>query len=112
MPYRTRHRAPQIKKMTVDLTEPFVWPAETEQFKDELELVEQLKCFREDKEGAVNSDLLKPSKAFGGIIDKKPRAMNFISKNLKRKMRNTKRKDISNKKFLQAEKLIEEHIQL
>ncbi|GMG21316.1 unnamed protein product [[Candida] boidinii] len=68
MPYRTRHRAPQIKKMTVDLTEPFIWPAETQQFKDELELVEQLKCFREDKEGAVNSDLLKPSKAFGEIF--------------------------------------------
>ncbi|GMF05674.1 unnamed protein product [Ambrosiozyma monospora] len=44
-PYRPRFRSPQIKKMTVDLLEPFVWPAETTAFKEELELVKQLKIY-------------------------------------------------------------------
>ncbi|ODV87510.1 hypothetical protein CANARDRAFT_195104 [[Candida] arabinofermentans NRRL YB-2248] len=112
MPYRTRFRSPQFKKMTVDLMDPFVWPAETKEFEQELELVEQLKIYGEDKNSAVGSDLLKPTKAFGGIIDQKPRAMNFIPKKLKRQMRNTKRRDVAHYRRLETEKLIEQYVAL
>ncbi|QPG74031.1 hypothetical protein FOA43_001350 [Brettanomyces nanus] len=111
-PYRTRFRSPQVKKMTVDLIDPFVWPAETQEFKAERELVGDLKVYREDKQSAIGSDKKKPTKAFGSIIEPKPRAMNFVAKSVRRQMRNTKRKDISNRKKLEAEKFIDQYIPL
>ncbi|VEU21837.1 DEKNAAC102870 [Brettanomyces naardenensis] len=112
IPYRTRYRSPQVKKMTVDLIDPFVWPAESADFKAEKELVDDLKIFREDKQTAIGSDKKKPTEAFGGILDPEPRAMNFIAKGIRRQMRNSKRRDISEKKKLDAEKFIDQYIPL
>ncbi|TID20481.1 hypothetical protein CANINC_003598 [Pichia inconspicua] len=111
-PYGSRYRAPQTKKMTVDLIDPFVWPAETEEFIQEKELTKELNRYREEKANAINSDADKPSKAFGGIIDPQPRPMNFVSKLVRRQMKNIKDKDIIAQKRLNAEKFITSHVKL
>lgn len=111
-PYGSRYRDQQIKKMTVDLIEPFVWPAENEEFIQERELSRELNKYREEKANAINSDADKPSKAFGGIIDKNPRPMNFVSKLVRRQMKNTKEKDLLAAKRANTEKFISSYIQL
>jgi large subunit ribosomal protein L23 len=111
-PYGSRYRDSQIKKMTVDLIDPFVWPAENDEFIQERELSKELNRYREEKANAINSDAEKPSKAFGGIIDKNPRAMNFVPKTVKRQMKNKKELDILSKKRNDAENFISSYIQL
>ncbi|GMM48786.1 mitochondrial 54S ribosomal protein YmL41 [Pichia kluyveri] len=111
-PYGSRYRDKQIKKMTVDLIDPFVWPAENEMFKQEKELTRELNNYREEKANAINSDREKPSKAFGGIIDKNPRPMNFVSKIVRRQMKNLKSKDIELQKKLETDKFITSYINL
>lgn len=111
-PYGSRYRDQQIKKMTIDLTEPFVWPAETEEFIQERELSKELNKYREEKANAINSDAEKPSTAFNGIIDKNPKPMNFISKTLKRQMKNKKSQDILAAKRQTAEEFISSYIKL
>jgi large subunit ribosomal protein L23 len=111
-PYGSRYREAQIKKMTVDLIDPFVWPAENEEYKQEKELTKELNRYREEKANAINSDVDKPSTAFGGIIDKQPRAMNFVPKVVRRQMKNTKNKDILAKKKFEAEKFISNYVNL
>mgnify|MGYP003365525190 CR=1 FL=1 len=112
-PYRTRFRSPQVKKMTVDLIDPFVWPAETEDFREEKELGEEMEKYRTEKEANLKgANKEKPSTAFGGIIDPEPRSMNFISKRVKKQMRNIKRRDIAHRKLLDAGKFIEQYVPL
>lgn len=111
-PYGSRYRDAQIKKMTVDLVDPFVWPAESDAYIQEKELSSELNKYREEKANAINSDVEKPSKAFGGIIDKNPIPMNFVPKVVKRQMKNIKDKDIIAKKRLDAEKFIASYISL
>ncbi|KAG0675396.1 hypothetical protein C6P40_001733 [Pichia californica] len=111
-PYGSRYRDSQIKKMTVDLIDPFVWPAQSDEFIQEKELSNELNRYREDKANAINSDVEKPSKAFGGIIDKNPRPMNFVPKLVKRQMKNIKEKDIIAKKRANSEQFISSYIQL
>lgn len=110
-PYGSRFRAPQVKKMTVDLLEPFVWPAESEDFKQHKLACIEMDKYRTDKSSAVNSDKLKPSKAFGGILDPNPRPMNFISVKLRRKMKNVKSQSILSKKKIENDNLILENIE-
>lgn len=111
-PYGSRYRSQQLKKMTIDLTEPFVWPAETEEFIQEKELTKELNRYREEKANAINSDMEKPSAAFGGIIDPNPRPMNFVSKVVRRQMKNLKDKDIIAQRKLNAEKFISSYVKL
>lgn len=111
-PYGSRYRDSQIKKMTVDLIDPFVWPAENNEYVQEKELATELNNYREEKANALNSDAEKPSKAFNGIIDKNPRPMNFVPKVVRRQMKNIKDKDIIAKKRIDAENFISSYIQL
>lgn len=111
-PYGGRYRDSQIKKMTVDLIDPFVWPAESEEYIQEKELATELNKYREERANAVNADAEKPAAAFGGIIDKNPRPMNFVPKVVKRQMKNIKDKDIVAKKRLDAEQFISSYIPL
>lgn len=111
-PYGTRYRDAQVKKMTVDLVDPFVWPAESQEFIAERELTRELNKYREEKANAINSDLEKPSKAFGGIIDPKPQPMNFIPKLVEKQMRNKKNKDSERVKKLENEKFITSYLNI
>ena len=98
--------------MTVDLVDPFVWPAESQEFIAERELTRELNKYREEKANAINSDLEKPSKAFGGIIDPKPQPMNFIPKLVEKQMRNKKNKDSERVKKLENEKFITSYLNI
>lgn len=109
-PYGSRFRTAQIKKMTVDLIDPFVWPAETEDFNTHKAACIEMDKYRTEKSAAVNSDKLKPSKAFGGILDPNPTPMNFVSKNLRRKMKNIKSEAIKSRSKIQKDTLILENI--
>lgn len=111
-PYGGRYRESQIKKMTVDLVDPFVWPVENENFIQEKKLTKELNQYREDHANAINSDMDKPSKAFGGIIDPNPRPMNFVSKTIRRQMKNKRNRDIINSKKFEAEKFISSYIDM
>ncbi|KAH3669441.1 hypothetical protein OGAPHI_001562 [Ogataea philodendri] len=108
----SRHRKPQKKKMTVDLIDPFVWPEETEYFKTQAEYIEQRDAYSRDKANAVGSDVEKPSKAFGGIIDQQPQPKNFVPKLVEKQMRNAKNKVVFREKQAKIERLVTQHIQL
>lgn len=88
-----RYRTGQIKKMTVDMTEPFVWPEEPEN-KDawNIAFFKELEKFSEDKQ-AFGSDKLKAGRAFGGVLGPyKHRPEPFIPKKLKSQLINEKNK--------------------
>lgn len=79
-----RYRAPQYKKMTIDMEEPFIWPELPES------VVESARKFREDQTEAMamltaqGSNKHKPSEAFDGLY-KKPELPNiFVSTNTKK----------------------------
>ncbi|GMM27658.1 mitochondrial 54S ribosomal protein YmL41 [Martiniozyma asiatica (nom. inval.)] len=109
-PFGSRFRSAQVKKMTVDLEEPFVWPAESEEFKEHKNVTAELIKYRDDKMSHVNSDIAKPSAAFGGILDSNPIAMNFVSKSTKRKMKNLKQQQLDAQRKASLDKLILDNI--
>lgn len=75
-----RYRAPQYKKMTIDMEEPFVWPALPEG------IVEKSLKMREDQLDAIalvtapGSDQLKPTDAFDGLYEKPVLPNIFVSR--------------------------------
>ncbi|SCU83305.1 LAFA_0D02828g1_1 [Lachancea sp. 'fantastica'] len=84
-----RYRSAQIKKMTIDMAEPFVWPEEPVD-KDPwgAALVEDLNKYREEQT-RIGSDKFKPGKAFDGALGPyQPGAQPFIPKFLKRRLVN------------------------
>ncbi|SCU88714.1 LANO_0D02872g1_1 [Lachancea nothofagi CBS 11611] len=88
-----RYRAPQIKKMTIDMAEPFIWPAEPKD-KDPwgATLVEDLSKYREEQT-RIGSDKYKPGTAFDGALGPyQPGAQPFVPKFLKRRLLNQKNK--------------------
>lgn len=88
-PMLPRYREPQIKKMTIDMAEPFIWPNEPEN-KDpwNYTFTKELDKLREDKL-KLGSDVFKPSTAFDGVLGPyKPKPQPFVPKFLKEKMIN------------------------
>lgn len=68
-----RFRGPQIKKMTIEMEQPFIWPEEPE--KDEVarwneKFHEQLNKYKEENQMSVGSDVDKPTTAFEGALGK------------------------------------------
>lgn len=90
-----RYRGPQIKKMTIDMNEPFIWPAEdVENSLYDKQFNEELNKYREETMMNLGSDKLKPYKAFGGALgpfNDNMVAQPFIPKNLKKKLQNNKK---------------------
>lgn len=106
-----RYRGPQIKKMTIDMAEPFVWPEEP---KDKnpwsASLVKELNKFREEQT-RVGSDAFKPGTSFDGALGPyQPVAQPFVPKFLKRKLMGKKRKNTAKldhlKKLMKVEKYV------
>ena len=65
-----RYRESQIKKMTIDMVEPFIWPEEPKKEENNAwndYLVKNLQKYREDRL-RIGSDEFKPGKAFGGAV--------------------------------------------
>jgi large subunit ribosomal protein L23 len=89
-----RYRTGQIKKMTIDITEPFVWPEEPVN-KDawNVSFFKELEKYSEEKQ-AFGSDRLKAGTAFGGVLGPyKHKPEPFIPKSLKSQFLNEKNKE-------------------
>lgn len=79
-----RYRAPQYKKMTIDMEEPFVWPALPDGV---VETAQKLRRDQVDAMTMVNatgSDVRKPSSAFDGLYEK-PELPNIFASKASRK---------------------------
>lgn len=88
-----RYRTPQIKKMTIDMAEPFVWPDEPLKKDNAMwdeSTSENIRKYREDA-FRLGSDTFKPSNAFDGAVGPfQPVAQPFIPKQLRRELENRK----------------------
>ncbi|KAH3679596.1 hypothetical protein WICMUC_000828 [Wickerhamomyces mucosus] len=88
-----RYRTGQIKKMTIEMVEPFIWPQEP---KDKnpwnVKFFQNLEKYAADKQ-RLGSDQFKPSEAFDGALGPyKPKPQPFIPKHLKNRLINEKTK--------------------
>lgn len=111
MPIRPRHRSPQVKKMTITMLEPFIWPLDeksVEFMEKQKRINDQSTQYYEDAQ-SVGSAKLKPSKLYGGIVDPLPKATNFIPKKLGRKMNNNKLRDLTNLYKQEQLQIIKKH---
>ncbi|CCC67763.1 hypothetical protein NCAS_0A12050 [Naumovozyma castellii] len=101
---RARFRGPQIKKMTIDMEEPFIWPEEPDKSVNQLwetEYNKEMKKLERESMEREGSDKLKPSTAFGGVLGPYGLgAQPFIPKFFKKQLDNDKRK------YFQREKLM------
>ncbi|CCD22579.1 mitochondrial 54S ribosomal protein uL23m NDAI_0A04220 [Naumovozyma dairenensis CBS 421] len=93
----SRFRGPQIKKMTIDMEEPFVWPKENAKKEGEdslgIEYTKELEKFEEDNTHRTGSDRYKPGESFDGVLGPYGLgAQPFIPKFLKRELDNKKKR--------------------
>ncbi|CAI1853766.1 hypothetical protein SEUBUCD646_0B05110 [Saccharomyces eubayanus] len=88
----TRFREPQIKKMTIEMEEPFIWPEEPHAGESpfwDSTTPDNLEKYREERLNCLGSDTNKPGTAFGGIIGPYKRvAQPFVPRFWKREMDN------------------------
>lgn len=87
----SRHRTPQVKKMIIDMEQPFLWPEadsaaeESHQKSTNISFTEHEGELRD----RVGSDKTKPSKAFDGLLGPYPNAPSpYVPKKLKAEMAN------------------------
>ncbi|GMM34794.1 mitochondrial 54S ribosomal protein YmL41 [Saccharomycopsis crataegensis] len=95
-----RYRSGQIKKMTIDMEEPFIWPGEqtmSAASKNALETTNEAYQYTYEMSSSTGSDKFKPSKAFEGLykfegVDHSVES--FIPKFLGKRLKNEKNKAI------------------
>jgi large subunit ribosomal protein L23 len=107
-----RYRLGQIKKMTIDMTEPFVWPEEPKD-KDpwNVNFMKNLKTYS-DEQQRFGSDKFKPGTAFNGVLGPyKPRPEPFIPKHLKKQLSNEKNKILSKQSHVDDQEIIIKHLE-
>ncbi|CDO92258.1 unnamed protein product [Kluyveromyces dobzhanskii CBS 2104] len=106
-PLSPRHRGPQIKKMTIDMAEPFIWPEEPEDKTAwNTEFQKELEKYRNDRM-RLGSDANKPSKAFDGVLGPYQEvAQPFIPRFLKRRLVNKKTKEAVKEEYLEQIKKV------
>lgn len=116
-PYAGRFRGPQIKKMTIEMEDPFIWPNEPKIGDNDnwnKPFVEKLNKFSEEQETKnVGSDKFRPDTIFDGLmIDGQYGygARPFITRKIESKMQNVKAKDEKRKEFLTQVEKIDEFI--
>lgn len=113
-PISPRYRLPQIKKMTIEMADPFVWPeplAKEEYRKDyNIEMQEELAKYGEDAR-RLGSDKLRPPTSFGGIVGPYvPPTGPFIPKKLARKMLKKKEKALTMHKREEEAEIIKRYL--
>ncbi len=109
-----RYRTPQIKKMTVDLLEPFIWPEEPENKKEEfnIKFMEEMRLYGEESR-RIGSDKFKPGKAFDGELGPYPHKPEpFVPKFLKKNLINERNKDQAKIDRADNEKLVSKYLDL
>lgn len=116
-PYAGRFRGPQIKKMTIDMEEPFIWPEEPKLGENDnwnKPFIDKLNKFSEEQETRnVGSNKYKPDQVFPGLmIDGQFGfgARPFITRQMESKMKNAKNKNIKRQEFLKDIEKIDEYL--
>ncbi|CAI4038264.1 hypothetical protein SMKI_04G6060 [Saccharomyces mikatae IFO 1815] len=88
----TRFREPQIKKMTIEMEEPFIWPEEplpAENTFWDSTTPDNMEKYREERLNCLGSDANKPGTAFDGVVGPYERvAQPFVPRFWKREINN------------------------
>lgn len=90
----SRFRTSQVKKMIIDMEQPFLWPAEDRNALETHRLSSTLafQKFESEMSEKRGSDLKKPAKAFDGIMGPYPEApQSFAPQRVQRHMRNAQK---------------------
>lgn len=116
-PRSPRYRTTQIKKMTIDMAEPFVWPEQpTEKELDDilnLTLVKEFNKYNEEIGYRVGSDKNKPIKAFGGLLGPFPDPPQpFVPKFFKKDAKASQEKAAEDAKRIDEEELVRRFLKL
>lgn len=82
-----RHRAPQYKKMTIDMEEPFVWPDLPEHMAENASALKANQIKAIEVVRGNGSDKLKSNDAFDGLYKKPELPDVFVSKKLRASMK-------------------------
>ncbi|AGO11075.1 AaceriAFR405Wp [[Ashbya] aceris (nom. inval.)] len=91
-PLKPRYRDPQIKKMTIEMQEPFIWPEETKDTAQDS-LREETEKYMQNGSSRLGSDKFKPGEAFGGALGPyKEAAQAFVPRMMRRKFENKRAK--------------------
>jgi large subunit ribosomal protein L23 len=115
-PGRPRYRTPQIKKMTIEMEDPFIWPEpvseEVQKKEYRMELHEEIRKYAEDVD-RIGSDKLKPPKAFSGLVGPYvPPPEPFVPKNVKRQLTNKKKAAEQAQSHAKEEELVKNYLGL
>lgn len=116
-PFAGRYRGPQIKKMTIEMEEPFIWPSEPSISENDhwnKSFIEKMNKFSEaQEEKNVGSNKCKPDTIFSGLMldgQYGYGARPFISHQMESKMQNVKRKSEKKREFLENVAKIDEYL--
>lgn len=116
-PFAGRYRGPQIKKMTIEMEEPFIWPSEPSIGENDhwnKPFIEKMNKFSEaQEEKNVGSNKYKPDTTFPGLMldgQYGYGARPFISRQMESKMQNAKKKSEKKKEFLENVVKIDEYL--
>ncbi|ODV62509.1 mitochondrial 54S ribosomal protein uL23m ASCRUDRAFT_7067 [Ascoidea rubescens DSM 1968] len=119
-PGTPRYRASQIKKMTIEMEDPFIWPEQTfeenneidDQEKMMIEYAQVMRNYNDEVIGRTRSDLAKPIKSFGGMIHLPDyiKSQPFVPKFAKRRLQNKVEKAEEYHKLEREKKIIENYL--
>lgn len=79
-----RYRLPQLKKMTVDMAEPFIWPEIPKKITDSLEHQKRNAIKMMESHYSVGSDKKKPKEFYDGIYEEKELPNAFVPVKMKK----------------------------
>lgn len=116
-PRSPRYRESQIKKMTIDMIDPFVWPVEpSEKTREEmlnLNVSKELSKFSKDVLNRLGSDKNKEPSAFGGLVGPFPEPPRpFIPKYFQKAANSAKNQAELDAKRLQDEAVVRRFLKL
>ena len=119
-PGTPRYRESQIKKMTIEMEDPFIWPENEldsnnemdEQEKMMVEYAQTMRKFNDEVVGRVKSDLNKPMKSLGGMLQLPGyiKSQPFLTKFGKRRLKNKVEKAEEYHDSQKGKKIIEKYL--
>lgn len=116
-PRSPRYRETQIKKMTIDMADPFVWPEQPSEVELDkmlnLTLIKELEKYNKETSERFGSDKNKPITAFGGLIGPFPEgAKPFVPRFFKKAADEAKEKVASANQKAEEEELVRRFLKL
>lgn len=111
----SRFRTSQVKKMIIDMEQPFVWPEEDRDALETHRLSSTLafQKFESEMSEKRGSDLKKPAKAFDGIMGPYPEApQSFAPQKVQSRMKNAQKAAASRQRGKKDLDLINQYLKL